>query len=173
MYKNQKLNIFCVKWHRNLLKNLLYKFVHGSMVLWNLLTGLAKLVKFKSCLLPCVISIVLSSSLTLSRRFQNLCLNAYLILRQHASLIITLFTMMLQCGAPVSRRHRLHPQDSGRGEIRGQGILHEPVPQRLRRLVDHQGGLDVPQHETQDQGQCYSSSLINYGYDIVFWAKQL
>ena len=33
-------------------------------------------------------------------RFQELCVNAYLILRQNADLIINLFTMMLSCGIP-------------------------------------------------------------------------
>ncbi|KAI8795508.1 phosphatidylinositol 4 5-bisphosphate 3-kinase catalytic subunit alpha isoform-like isoform X2 [Biomphalaria glabrata] len=34
------------------------------------------------------------------KQFQELCGNAYLILRKHANLFITLFTMMLQCGIP-------------------------------------------------------------------------
>ncbi|RUS87111.1 hypothetical protein EGW08_005111 [Elysia chlorotica] len=34
------------------------------------------------------------------KEFQELCGQAYLILRKHANLIITLFTMMLQCGIP-------------------------------------------------------------------------
>ncbi|CAL1536446.1 unnamed protein product [Lymnaea stagnalis] len=34
------------------------------------------------------------------KEFQELCCTAYLILRKHANLFITLFTMMLQCGIP-------------------------------------------------------------------------
>ena len=49
-------------------------------------------------------------------------------------------------GAAVVRRHRLHQEDAGPGQVGagGPGLLHEADERRPPRRLDHQDGLDFP-----------------------------
>lgn len=68
--------------------------------------------------------------------------------------------------AAVVRRHRLHSEDPGPGQVGagGPGLLHEADERRSPRRLDYQNGLDLPhyppaRHELKWQPEGLSEGL--------------